>query len=559
MATAPGNVAEVQARDIRQTLDSGDYLRALQDIEYLRRKGATNGEDADLSTFRARAIQGVASDFQASVTSGDFAKAYRLYQSLSALKEESRFPEWSTSRILERLIGARLDAGDTVSASVYLARGIEAGLFDAPETQAMRKAFDDKGLAPLWDQVRADSPDPQPTATMLKGTATIWVDKGIRFEGGVGVPDRAMGSGFFIDTQGHLLTNYHVIESEVDPKYEGYSRLYVRLPRRAEERIPAKVIAWDPVFDLALLKVEVTPEYAFPMFADPPVTVGQKVLAIGSPVDPLLQNTLTSGIVSATGRRRLLQMGDVLQIDAAVNPGNSGGPLLDDRGDLLGVVFAGIRPFEGLNFAIPQHWIRKVLPDLMNGGQVVHPWIGAALMESDAGLELIYTVPGQPADRAGLRAGDLLSSVNGRKFTRIRDLQDYLLDLSADTLIQCTWERGSTVQSGLLQLDKRPKSPVEVALDNDARINLLPALFGFRVEPAGGFLWEAEYAIRQVIPGSIADNTGLSEGDTLNIQMWRVDEEARYALLQIFVKKRKSGYLERVIQLAAYLDPDNFV
>ncbi len=149
--------------------------------------------------------------------------------------------------------------------------------------------------------------------------------------------------------------------------------------------------------------------------------------------------------------------------------------------------------------------------------------------------------------------------MDGRKFSRIRDLQDYILDLGADTLIQCTWQRGAAVQSGLLQLDKRPKSPMEVALDNDARINLFPALFGFRIEPAGGFLWEAEYSIRQVIPGSVADNTGLSEGDTLSIQMWRVDEEARYALLQIFVKKRKSGYLERVIQLAAYLDPDNIV
>ncbi len=149
--------------------------------------------------------------------------------------------------------------------------------------------------------------------------------------------------------------------------------------------------------------------------------------------------------------------------------------------------------------------------------------------------------------------------MNGRQFTRIRDLQDYLLDLGPDTLVRCAWQRGTDAQSGLLQLDKRPKSPMETAIERDARINLLPVLFGLRVEAAGGFLWEAEYVIRQVIPGSVADNTGLSEGDTLSIQMWRVDQEARYALLQIFVKKRKSGYLERVIQLATYLDPDSFV
>lgn len=180
-------------------------------------------------------------------------------------------------------------------------------------------------------------------------------------------------------------------------------------------------------------------------------------------------------------------------------------------------------------------------------------------METDQGVEVIYLVPGQAAERAGLKPGDRISTVNGRAFSRIRDLQDYLLDLAPDTLIACTWQRGAASQSGLVHLEKRPRSPVETALERDARINMLPPLFGLRVEAAGGFLWETEYVVRQVVPGSVADNTGLSEGDTLSIQLWRVDTEARYALLQIFVKKRKAGYLERVIQLAAYLDPDTFV
>jgi len=559
MATGPATIGEVRARDIREKLESGNFLRALQDIEYLQRRGSREADAGDLSGFRAKAIDGVAGGFESAVASGDLPRAFRLYLSLQALDEQSRFPEWSAARIVGRLVEERLKADDAVSASLYFARGVEAGVLKAPEVDALAQAFAQKGLAPLFDQLRSGISEPHTTATMLKGTATIWVDKGIRFEGGVGLPDRAMGSGFFIDSRGYLLTNYHVIQSEVDPKYEGYSKLYVRLPRRSEERIPAKVVAWDQVFDLALLKVELRPDYAFRVYLDPPVAEGQKVLAIGSPVDPFLQNTVTSGIVSATGRRRLLQMGDVIQIDAAVNPGNSGGPLLNERGDLVGAVFAGIKPFEGLNFAIPQHWIRKVLPALMRGGEVAHPWIGAALMEGERGLEVIYAVPGQPAERAGLRAGDLIASVNGRTFTRIRDLQDYLLDLGPDTLVKCAWQRGTELQSGLLQLDKRPRSPMETALERDARINVLPALFGLRVESAGGFLWEAEYAIRQVIPGSVADNTGLSEGDTLSIQMWRIDEEARYALLQIFVKKRRAGYLERVIQLAAYLDPDSFV
>lgn len=367
MATGPATLEEVRVRDIKETLESGNFLRALQDIEYLKRRGDTSADTADLSGYRARAVEGVAAAFASAVAAPDAAQAYRWYLSLQAMGETSRFPDWSLPRILAALIEERVKADDAVSASLYLARGVEAGVIGPRETDALAGVFAGKGLAALFEQARTGSTEARSTATMLKGTATIWVDKGIRFEGGVGLPDRAMGSGFFVDGRGYLLTNHHVIASEVDPKYEGYSRLYVRLPRRAEERIPAKVIAWDPVFDLALLKVEVRPDYEFVLHTDPPVTEGQKVLAIGSPVDPFLQNTVTSGIVSATGRRRLLQMGDVLQIDAAVNPGNSGGPLINERGELLGMVFAGIKPYEGLSFAIPQHWIRKVLPALMKG------------------------------------------------------------------------------------------------------------------------------------------------------------------------------------------------
>ena len=84
-------------------------------------------------------------------------------------------------------------------------------------------------------------------------------------------------------------------------------------------------------------------------------------------------------------------------------------------------------------------------------------------------------------------------------------------------------------------------------------------LFGMKLKEAGNFLWETEYVVEWVLPGSAADNTGISRGDALNLQDWRIDTERRYALLQIFVKKRKAGYLERVIQLAAYLDLDSFL
>ena len=241
-----------------------------------------------------------------------------------------------------------------------------------------------------------------PFADMLEGTVTIWVNRGIRIEKGVGYPDRVIGSGFFIDARGYLLTNYHVIESEVDPKYEGYSRLFIRFNESTGEKIPAKVVGYDTVFDLALLKAETPARYSFGGSAGLRVSPGDKVFAIGSPAG--LEKTITSGIVSATGRR-FLEMGDAIQVDVPLNPGNSGGPLLSEGGDLIGIVFAGLEQFEGLNFAVPYVWIEHALPLLFKGGEAVHPWMGAALAETEKGLEVVYTLPGEPGRPCGPRAG----------------------------------------------------------------------------------------------------------------------------------------------------------
>jgi len=399
-------------------------------------------------------------------------------------------------------------------------------------------------------------PKPAPMDRMVRGTVTIWVNKGIKIERGVGLPDRVIGSGFFIDPRGYLLTNYHVIASEVDPKYEGYSRLYVRPSDRVEARIPAKVVGYDRIFDLALGKAELTPEYIFSSAGDPELKVGNPILAIGSPAG--LENTVTSGIVSAVGRR-FLQMGDAVQVDVPINYGNSGGPLLDSSGQLVGVVFAGIEQFEGVNFVIPFSWVGKVLPELYRGGEARHPWLGMAVHETPKGLEVLYALPGSPAALAGLEAGDLLLQVDGAEYRRLGPLQGALLDREPGTLVGLAWQRGTEVQRGYLALAERPFSPLEEALAKDSRERVLYPLFGMRLTKTGSFLWRDSYVVERVLEGSVADETGLSEGDPLSIRGWRVNEEQRYALVQIFVKKRKSGFLESAVQLAAYLDTDNFI
>ena len=129
-----------------------------------------------------------------------------------------------------------------------------------------------------------------------------------------------IGSGFFIDANGYLITNYHVIQSEVDPEYEGFSRVYIKRAENPTVRIPAKVVGWDATFDLALLKMEINPEVYFQLGSAEDLNIGSRIYAIGSPAG--LEQTLTSGIVSAQNRR-LLSLGSVLQIDAPVNHGSS--------------------------------------------------------------------------------------------------------------------------------------------------------------------------------------------------------------------------------------------
>ena len=113
--------------------------------------------------------------------------------------------------------------------------------------------------------------------------------------------------------------------------------------------------------------------------------------------------------------------------------------------------------------------------------------------------------------------------------------------------------------SGLFLLSDRPFSPIELALERDSKTNILMPLFGMRIEEVGHFLWEKNYVVRRIIPGSIADNTGISPSDPLNLQKWDVDEKNRYVLLQIFVKKKKAGFLESILQLAAHMEPDIFI
>jgi S1-C subfamily serine protease len=551
---------------------SGSFLKSLQEISWLRREKDGEVPAADLDTLQTGAVNALGAAFTKAIDEKKYGEALRYFDSAAALGAPAVTGTWTERSILGSMAESEHASGNDVVALVDRLRAVSlpgstpddvsaacdaaARLGNRAVVRHLVDVMKNRGIAVPAAAVTMTEAAPS-FPQMLTGTVTILVDRGIRVQNGVGYPDQIIGSGFFIDPRGYILTNHHVIKSEVDPKDKGYSRLYIRLSESpAGERIPAKVIGYDPIFDIALIKTELTASFTFGGFGAEAVAPGERIYAIGSPAG--LEKTITSGIVSAMGRH-LLQMGDVMQVDVPLNPGNSGGPLLNEKGDLVGVGFAGLEQFQGLNFAVPYRWIEKVIPALYQGGAAVHPWLGIALAETDKGLEVIYSVPGEPGAQAGIKAGDIIDSIDGQRFAKIQDVQEALLAHSPPTLVRVSFRRGAKAMDGVLCLSSRPDRPIEVALKRDTRDNVLYPLFGMKLEKVGSFFWSNDYVVRRVTRGSVADQSGLSENDPLSIQDWKVDTDKGFAALLLVIKKRKAGFIESAVQIAADLETDNFI
>jgi serine protease Do len=570
-APRPVPLPEERLKEVRDLLSSGSMLKALSLIDAMRREGAAVPADA-LDSLQAQGVDALGAAFHKAVGEKNWADALRLMDSARVLGTPDLGAEGNEKSLLRRLAESQDAAGDQVIALLTRLRILslpapEASDYDAALKVAMAAdnravvrllsaAMKGKGLAvPETAAALVEAPASFPR--MISGTVTILVNRGFKVENGVGYPDRVIGSGFFIDKRGYILTNHHVIESEVDPKYEGYSRLYIRLSESpAGERIPAKVIGYDKTFDLALIKTEVTPEYVFGGSSEQGVAPGDHIYAIGSPAG--LEKTVTSGIISAMGRR-LLEIGDSMQVDVPLNPGNSGGPLLNEKGDVIGIVFAGLPQFPGLNFAVPFALVEKALPALYKGGKAVHPWLGLAVTETARGLEVIYAVPDEPAEKAGIKAGDIIESLDGVSYTKLKDIQESVLPHAPPALLRVSFRRGETERQAFVCLGERPDNAIQTALNRDTRDNVLYPLFGMKLENVGSFLWKGDYVVKRVTRGSIADESGISVDDPLTIQAWQLDIKKNVAVLQVVVRKRKAGFLESAIQIASYLEADNFI
>lgn len=269
------------------------------------------------------------------------------------------------------------------------------------------------------------------------------------------------GSGFIISEDGKILTNAHVVE--------GATEVTVNL--KDGRVLEGKVIGSDPLTDLAVIQVQAENLPVLNIGNSDELVIGEWAIAIGNPLG--LDNTVTTGIISATGRssseigvgdKRL----DFIQTDAAINPGNSGGPLLNARGEVIGINTAIIQNAQGLGFAIPINRAAEIAQTLIAEGKVDHPYIGVSMVSINEttrrqlsqnpefnfvegeGVLIVQVMPNSPAAKAGLRSGDIIQGVEGEKIKDSAQVQKIVASRK--------------VGSDLVLNLKRDNKPVEVAI-----------------------------------------------------------------------------------------------
>ncbi|MCX4245039.1 trypsin-like peptidase domain-containing protein [Paraliomyxa miuraensis] len=342
---------------------------------------------------------------------------------------------------------------------------------------------------------------------------------------------RGMGSGVIIDEAGYILTNNHVVE--------GAGTLKVQL--HDDRELHAELVGTDPKTDLAVIRIRAEGLRAASLYEGSGLRVGQWVLAVGSPFG--LSRSVTAGIVSAVGRGSMgiTDYGDFIQTDAAINRGNSGGPLIDLRGRVVGINTAIFSPnggSSGIGFAIPSGMARAVKDQLISHGVVRRGWLGVVMGELSSDLARSFEYEGDhgvliddvdssgPGAAAGIRAGDIVANLDGQPVRDMADFRNTVAQAGPGAVVTLeVWREGQSHElsvrlgelpgdgsDGRVRVAPKPKptpapavQPLGLRLEEpDARVRRTLGL-----PPDGGAV------ITSVEPGSVADEAGLRRGDVV--------------------------------------------
>jgi len=383
--------------------------------------------------------------------------------------------------------------------------------------------------------------------------------------------ERSLGSGVIIDKRGYILTNNHVVDqaTKIQVQLSGDTTKYT-----------AKVVGVDDATDLAVIKIDATKELPSAKLGNSDgVQVGDWVLAIGSPFG--LNATVTAGIISAKDRGNIgRQFQRFLQTDAAINPGNSGGPLVDMAGQVIGIntaIITGGRGYEGVGFAMPSSMAINVYDQIIKNGRVTRGSIGVSF-EEENGTNLItlkslgapYGVviegvePGSPAEKAGLKGGDVITAINGTAIKSGNDLVNPIASAPIGSKVKISFVRDKQQKETSATVEDRTR----VFSNTEGRVNSAPdepapAEFGLRVESLTperaqrvGVEGQKGVLVSQVDPASFADDIRFAPGDVINEvngQTVTTIDEYRKAIAQlkpgqnVVFKVLRRSYNDRVM------------
>ncbi|REL33068.1 Do family serine endopeptidase [Rhodohalobacter sp. SW132] len=374
-----------------------------------------------------------------------------------------------------------------------------------------------------------------------------------------------LGSGVIVDSgSGYIVTNNHVIENAEE--------INIRLFNGDEHQ--AEIVGTDPGSDVAVLKVDVPDLPAVPLGNSDNIRVGEMVLAIGSPLQERFAHTVSQGIVSASGRSflGLNQFENYIQTDAAINPGNSGGALINLDGELIGIntaIASRSGGSQGIGFAIPVNMVKNVMEALIEDGRVARGFLGLNMggevdrtmaralgMSSPRGFIVGDITSGGPADKAGIRSGDVLVNLNGE---RIRDYHDFRVAIANSvpgTEVELEIFRDGENMTITVELGERDADDV-AAVEPDEKEDLVERL-GFEVDDLTDNLRQQlrlQPEVNGVIVSGISQRSsayrqGLREGDVITqVGSQTVENENEfYSIMSDYAQSENDALLLRIIR-----------
>ncbi|MBN2569605.1 MAG: DegQ family serine endoprotease [Deltaproteobacteria bacterium] len=374
---------------------------------------------------------------------------------------------------------------------------------------------------------------------------------------------QGLGSGFVIDKSGYIVTNNHVVE--------GADEITVTLTNKKEFK--AKLIGRDPKTDLALVKIDAAPDLVPLNLGDSDaLSVGEWVVAIGSPFG--LEQTVTAGIVSAKGR--VIGSGpydDFIQTDTSINPGNSGGPLINMTGEVIGINTAIIAQGQGIGFAIPINMARGIVNQLRDKGEVTRAWLGISIQDITEELKTYYGLKNQkgvlvtevfkdsPAEDGGIRAEDIITSIQGRKVESSHELVKVVANLPVGEKVPIALIRRGADKTVSVTMAKRDDSDQQTkpASEHYEELGLKVSELSPEIAKRFGYNRnEKGVVILEVKKGSDAESVGIRAGDMVRsvnntviatVEEYRrlVDALEKGSPMALLIKRPNAGFI--VVQL----------